>query len=778
MRHLMRKYTLSGATALLFCFLSATVWGQATSTPNATLTPPCSPAGTLGNSTPGITHGLVTETMRGSIYTLSSPATVYSLMVYCDAPPANMQLVVGIYSGSTGTVGNLMVQSTVQNVFNGWNGFVITPTYLPAGTYWLLYQSNGTTSFNVSYSAGSSNIEAFTSTSMTFGTMPNTMPTPSYGTGQDSIYGLYCLIPTNTPTNTSTPTVTNTPTNSPTNTATNTITNTGTILTNTPTATPTSTATNTPTNSPTSTPSATPNLSLTPSCGSSFASFGEAVTTGGVGPVTAQSVELRACFYNLPVAGTIQTMSLYSTAYSAGSIAEVALYTNNAGTTNTMGTLIAQSVTQTLSAGWNNFEIPSSPLAAGNYWLAYIYAAPVSYSLIYQTSPAAVNTLAYTLASIPSWTFDNSALGYSLSYGNDWYEPILANYCPGLLATNTPTNSPTITPTNTVTNTPTNTGTPTITNTPTNTGTNSPTNTVTNTPTITLTNTVTNTPTLTPTNTVTNTLTNSPTNTVTNSPTNTPSNTLTNSPTNTLTNTSTNTVTNTSTNTPSLTPTNTPTSTPTNTSTNTVTHTPTITLTPIFSYTPTNSPTNTLTSTSTNTPTNSATNSPTDTATNTATSSSTNTVTNSPTNSPTNTSTHTPTLTVTGTLTPTATFTYTPSLTSTNTPVTFVFGTATITPTASAINAVSMVPNPITGTSGTHIQIVFDEPHDYVVVKLYTIAFRKIYEDRVNYAPAGTFAYYLDPNKFKGGANIGNGLYYVTITTPTNHWIMKLLVLR
>jgi hypothetical protein len=107
-----------------------------------------------------------------------------------------------------------------------------------------------------------------------------------------------------------------------------------------------------------------------------------------------------------------------------------------------------------------------------------------------------------------------------------------------------------------------------------------------------------------------------------------------------------------------------------------------------------------------------------------------------------------------------------------------VSSTATISTTASAINVVSMVPNPITGTSGTNIQIVFDEPHDYVVVKLYTIAFRKIYEDRVNYAPAGTFAYYLDPNRFKGGANIGNGLYYVTIATPTNHWIMKLLVLR
>jgi hypothetical protein len=82
------------------------------------------------------------------------------------------------------------------------------------------------------------------------------------------------------------------------------------------------------------------------------------------------------------------------------------------------------------------------------------------------------------------------------------------------------------------------------------------------------------------------------------------------------------------------------------------------------------------------------------------------------------------------------------------------------------------------GNNGTQIQIVFDEPHDYVTVKLYTIAFRKIYEDHVNYTPAGTFTYTVDPSKFNGGPAIANGLYYVTITTPIRQWIEKLLVLR
>jgi hypothetical protein len=89
-----------------------------------------------------------------------------------------------------------------------------------------------------------------------------------------------------------------------------------------------------------------------------------------------------------------------------------------------------------------------------------------------------------------------------------------------------------------------------------------------------------------------------------------------------------------------------------------------------------------------------------------------------------------------------------------------------------------MFPNPITGGNGTTLQIFFNEPHDYVTVKLYTIAFRKIYEDQVNFAPAGNFIYYIDPGKFKGGSAVGNGVYYVVITTPTNRWMVKLLVLR
>ena len=100
-------------------------------------------------------------------------------------------------------------------------------------------------------------------------------------------------------------------------------------------------------------------------------------------------------------------MSLYATALSVGSTAEVALYTNNAATT-TMGSLVAWSTTQILTAGWNVFQVNSAPVTAGDYWLAYIFAAPVSYGFVYQVSTPGVNTLAYTNA-VSSWTFDNSS---------------------------------------------------------------------------------------------------------------------------------------------------------------------------------------------------------------------------------------------------------------------------------------------------------------------------------------------------------------------------------
>ena len=73
--------------------------------------------------------------------------------------------------------------------------------------------------------------------------------------------------------------------------------------------------------------------------------------------------------------------------------------------------------------------------------------------------------------------------------------------------------------------------------------------------------------------------------------------------------------------------------------------------------------------------------------------------------------------------------------------------------------------------------VSFDKPHDYVTVKVYTTAFRMVYENTSRFVPAGVFGFDLDPGQFKGSSS-ANGLYYVVVTTPSNRWISKLLILK
>jgi len=89
-----------------------------------------------------------------------------------------------------------------------------------------------------------------------------------------------------------------------------------------------------------------------------------------------------------------------------------------------------------------------------------------------------------------------------------------------------------------------------------------------------------------------------------------------------------------------------------------------------------------------------------------------------------------------------------------------------------------LYPNPLQGSGNPTLQIYFSQPHDYVSVKVFTTAFRKVYDDRVDYVPAGTFTYSIASARFKGGESIANGLYYVLVTTPSDRWLKKLLILR
>lgn len=86
-------------------------------------------------------------------------------------------------------------------------------------------------------------------------------------------------------------------------------------------------------------------------------------------------------------------------------------------------------------------------------------------------------------------------------------------------------------------------------------------------------------------------------------------------------------------------------------------------------------------------------------------------------------------------------------------------------------------PNPLKDQGPVNLEVVLSKPQDSLSVKVFTTAFRKVYEDKVQSVPGGMFLYGLDPSRFKGAAG-ANGLYYVVITTPSNRWVLKLLVTR
>lgn len=95
----------------------------------------------------------------------------------------------------------------------------------------------------------------------------------------------------------------------------------------------------------------------------------------------------------------------------------------------------------------------------------------------------------------------------------------------------------------------------------------------------------------------------------------------------------------------------------------------------------------------------------------------------------------------------------------------------------SPVPAPVLWPNPLKGKGPTNLRVIFNEPHDYVIVKVFTTAYRKVYETRINFVSGGLFTYSLEPANFNGSA-AANGLYYVVLTTPSERWVSKLLILK
>ncbi len=96
---------------------------------------------------------------------------------------------------------------------------------------------------------------------------------------------------------------------------------------------------------------------------------------------------------------------------------------------------------------------------------------------------------------------------------------------------------------------------------------------------------------------------------------------------------------------------------------------------------------------------------------------------------------------------------------------------------AMAATAPVLYPNPIKDKGPAFLQVILAQPQENLEIKVFTTAFRKVYEDKVQNIPAGAFQYALDPARFEGGT-AANGLYYVLLTTPSNRWVLKLLIIR
>ena len=412
--------------------------------------------------------------------------------------------------------------------------------------------------------------------------------------------------------------------------------------------------------------------------------------------------------------------------------------------------------------------------------------------ITYESVATAANKTTYALGTrgvggVMIWEISQDYDGATQDLLTSMYNAYTAQ-CP----MNTPTSTFTGTATNTRTSTPTMTASPTVTNTMINTATDTSTvtftftatRTPTDTPTATLTKTDSMTPSPTNTGTSTASLTATPTATfsktftqtntmtsvLTTTPTASPTYTATSTPTarNTGTNTFSPTRTNTSTATANSTATQTPTATssPTGTSTSTLTKTATMTMSPTATQTPTATRTWTSTSTLTSTAVNTGTNTPT--ATTAFSFTNTLTFTRTPTSTPTQSSTTTPTTTSSPTATPTLSFTPTHTLST----------TFTFTPTPEeAVGTPIPYPNPSTGPGPIHVRVVLRQGADWLVLKIFTLSFRVVNEEKFQNPQAGPNDFTLamtDP----WGRELANGLYYLSVTTPQGHSIGKWLILR
>lgn len=132
----------------------------------------------------------------------------------------------------------------------------------------------------------------------------------------------------------------------------------------------------------------------------------------------------------------------------------------------------------------------------------------------------------------------------------------------------------------------------------------------------------------------------------------------------------------------------------------------------------------------------------------------------------------------------TCTPTFTPTITNTPTPTATptVTLSPTVTTTPGIVNLPWPNPWPDKGNPNAPLQFNYNnsQQEEQVSLKIYTVAFRKVFEDDGLNTAAGSYTYSLDWTKIR--SMISNGLYYFVVDTRNgsshNQQVMKVLILR
>ncbi|MFJ1706160.1 Ig-like domain-containing protein [Kitasatospora sp. NPDC088346] len=156
------------------------------------------PPKTIGNTAVGT---LIDDTdsnhMNGSkVTTGATPVPLISLNVHVGSVSAapNNQYQLAVYTDNAGSPGTLVV-STPSGALtpNAWNSIPVSVTLAANTTYWLVYNSNGSTSSvnNMNYSGGTAGQGAYSSGGVPFGTWPSDFGPAVKDSLAYSLYGEY-----------------------------------------------------------------------------------------------------------------------------------------------------------------------------------------------------------------------------------------------------------------------------------------------------------------------------------------------------------------------------------------------------------------------------------------------------------------------------------------------------------------------------------------------------------------------------------------------------------